>query len=300
MGKRIDFAIVWARALDDSRIAAVGEALAKAGLRTEDLAEATVLGLQAQLAIAVLRPGVNGLLPGDGVAATRRALGCSPSIARAVVRSFVSGGLLRAEGDALYLVGFREAYEPLLEKRRKDAAAKSARLAGRSARPDATVGTTLEPAGGESAPTSDTPVAGSRDPSPESTSKSPAPPLAAGLLDGAGTIPPSNGNGSRRRERRDLRLPVELLLHAKGITLSGRGGCGISTWRKNLKAATDAGAPEAEVAEAVAASSPIDKPWTVLRPFEAKYGHAGRNGRHLAPVNGTAFAGASRLIEEVP
>lgn len=250
-GKRKDFAVVYSRAFKDARVFS-----ASANLPAEELRHLTVIGTIAAMSCFLIRDGESGILEGDGIGPTMMALGCGYGTAKTTVEALQKAGLLEAVDGGLYLKGFAEAYAVLFRERAKarenfaKGLAKVRGTFGESSPP--TVAVAVEDLESKSESTS-----------PRATHADPV-------------APP---------KRRDLRTPIEKrLLSEAGFSLGGRGGCGVSTWRSHLKAALAAGASEQEVFGLLATSSPLDKPWSVLRPLEQKYGRANGNGR--APRGG--------------
>ena len=134
MAGRNDFGILRSDFLTDPRADRAAELYTERLGVPEDLALATVSGHITILGIWAMRDSNAGILPGDGLAVVRDVTRTSRSRARDVMNILLEVGLLRAVEGGVYLVGFRDCYEPILERRAANAEAnRLARLKARRA-----------------------------------------------------------------------------------------------------------------------------------------------------------------------
>jgi len=120
MPGRDDFAIVRAGLLTDARAHAAAELYIQAGLATEHTALAAVVGHVAMLALWASRDTYDGVLPCDGMIAASAALFAPRATAKTIVESLTTAGQLRKSRRGLYLVGFRDCYSAIRNKREVD------------------------------------------------------------------------------------------------------------------------------------------------------------------------------------
>lgn len=133
MAGRNDFGILRSSFLTDHRAHRTATLFAERGLATPDHSFAAVCGYVVMLGLWAMKETDDGVLPGDGIRATLMASAVPVEAARQVVQAFLDGGLLRPTPDAgLYLVGWRDCYDPIRERRAANAEAN--RLAREEAR----------------------------------------------------------------------------------------------------------------------------------------------------------------------
>lgn len=126
-----DFAIVRARLLADDRAHRAAELYVEAGIAVAATALAAVIGHVAEIGLWAVRETDDGVLPGDGVTAIAVATMSTRNVAQAVVTALTQRDLLRVREDGVYVAGFSDCYEPLLRKRRNDAARRAQERAGK-------------------------------------------------------------------------------------------------------------------------------------------------------------------------
>lgn len=127
MGRpRKDFAVIHNRALTDPRYEALGAALVKGRMALASTASDTAIALASRVWLWCLRADSRaGILPGDGVAAVRSAIGSGEKEARILLEGLKDAGLIALHGKGLRVRGFRDAYRPLYRERDRDSRRKS-------------------------------------------------------------------------------------------------------------------------------------------------------------------------------
>jgi hypothetical protein len=199
MPGRDDFAIIRARLLADERAHKAAALYVERGLAVEATALATIVGHVACFAVWATRETDKGILPGDGVAAASVALMVPPSTARLVVDALREAQLLRGLDVGTYLVGFRDCYSALFNKRKADRhrlaqARRSKRLASKKGRRDQDATSSRRRAG--VAPGSRTTAAAAAAAAVPLPSDPPMPPQGGAEGGGGSASPSENGHGA--------------------------------------------------------------------------------------------------------
>lgn len=120
MPGREDFAIIRSGLLTDERAHAVAAEYVRRRWAKEPYALATVVGHVAMLGLWASRETEDGILPGDGVTAAWAALMQPRDEVRAILEVLTTHGMIRDVDGGRYLVGFRDCYAPLLQRRAKN------------------------------------------------------------------------------------------------------------------------------------------------------------------------------------
>lgn len=124
MAGRDDFGILRSSLFTDDRARAAAELYAARGLAVEDTALATVAGHIGMLGLWAMRETDDGVLPKDGLAVVEDVTRTSRGRARVILQTLTDAGLLRQSGSGIYLVGFKDCYESIIERRDGNAEAK--------------------------------------------------------------------------------------------------------------------------------------------------------------------------------
>jgi hypothetical protein len=117
MAGREDFGVLRSSFLTDARALRAADLYAAAELAHEDAALAMVAGHVAMLGLWAMRETDDGVLPGDGVSVARVATLMPTSLCRQVMAYLTEAGLLRPVEAGVYLVGFRDCYGSILDRR---------------------------------------------------------------------------------------------------------------------------------------------------------------------------------------
>lgn len=117
MPGRRDFGILRSEFMSDTRAHTAAALFVERGLAVEGFGLATVSGVVVQLGLWAMRETDDGVLPGDGAIAAQVATMMSRAACRSAVDALTEAGLLRARGGGLYLAGFRDCYEPIIDTR---------------------------------------------------------------------------------------------------------------------------------------------------------------------------------------
>ena len=131
MPGRKDFGILRSSFHYDARAHRAAVLYVERGIAVDPHGFATVAGHVVQLGLWAMRETDDGVLPGDGTAAAADALRLHLPEVAPVLAALRDAGLLRADLDGLYLVGFVDCYAPILGKRLRDRS-RPDRAAGRS------------------------------------------------------------------------------------------------------------------------------------------------------------------------
>ncbi len=164
MAGRNDFGILRAAFMADTRAHTAAGLFVDRGLAVETTGLATVSGVVVQLGLWAMRETDDGVLPGDGVAAAQVATLLPRAACKAALDALGDAGLVRPKSGGIYLVGFRDCYEPILDTRetnRLKARAKRAKSRAKLARdtvPGDVPGDVPAPGEGTSPPLSRTTV----------------------------------------------------------------------------------------------------------------------------------------------
>lgn len=132
MGGRKDFSIIYASAVTDGRVLRAADLYVERGVAKEETALMVVLGHIACIALWASRETIDGVIPGDGIAVVRAATICSRKIATVIADVLTSPevDLLTRDGNPanpLRQRGFKDAYNPIIERRKKDSDKKEQR-----------------------------------------------------------------------------------------------------------------------------------------------------------------------------
>lgn len=121
MAGRQDYGVLRSEFLTDARALAAAEAYTSLGLAREEVAFATVCGHIVQLGLWAMRETDDGVLPGDAVAVVRQATLMPASMCRTIIDTLRTAGLLRDVEGGVYLVGFNDCYDSILDRRETNA-----------------------------------------------------------------------------------------------------------------------------------------------------------------------------------
>ena len=281
MPARKDFAIIHFRALLDERVQKVAGALAGymegkdevvGDEVARDLSIATAAGVEAMLALHLLRQTDDGVFRGDLGRGFQLAIGVSGGLARGLAAAWKDAGLVVEVAGGWYLKGFNDAYAPLITKRAKSreqgTSERSGKVASTSRRHGRKVATRSRQ---HSTPTVAVAVTGSTSteeasapPSeqPEPTAAAEAPPEDPGRFPNAGYLTPGL--------RQDLALA--------GINLRTRVGKWYE-WEKTVLALCKAGKTTAVFAALKDPGNGALQPWQFAELFSPRDG----KGRPLPP-----------------
>lgn len=125
MAGREDFGILRSEILTDRRAHRAADLLVERTLAVEATAFPTVCGLVTLLGLWAMRETDNGVLPDDGVLTVQLATLSTRGVAPEIIRALTDAGLLRVEDGGVYLVGFRDCYQPITERREANREAKA-------------------------------------------------------------------------------------------------------------------------------------------------------------------------------